>query len=172
MLDGIIGPLLVAIGTRWHNGLLSPAHEHLATDVVRRTLNWVMESGTTRVSAPALTVATLPGQTHELGAMLAAAAASSQGWRVIYLGPNLPAGDIALAAKQTNASAVAISLLHPTDDPTIAAELRDLRRALQPSTEIIAGGTAVESYAAALAAIGASRLGSIREFRAWLAARR
>ena len=74
MLDGVIGPLLLTIGTRWHAGLLSPAHEHLATNVVRRTLTWMMEKGAPLPTAPTLVVGTLAGQTHELGAMLAAAA--------------------------------------------------------------------------------------------------
>jgi DNA-binding transcriptional MerR regulator/methylmalonyl-CoA mutase cobalamin-binding subunit len=168
MLDGVIGPLLLTIGSHWHAGLLSPAHEHLATAVVRRTLTWMMENGTPPPMAPAIVVATLAGQTHELGAMLAAAAASSHGWRVVYLGANLPARDIAVAANHARATAVALSLLHPTEDPTIAGALRDLRAALPASTAIIAGGTAAASYAPALAAVGASQLGSIRELRAWL----
>ena len=102
------------------------------------------------------------------GAMLAAAAASSHGWWVIYLGANLPVSEIAIAASHTRASAVALSLLYPTDDPTIADALRGLRAALPASTEIIAGGTAAASYAPALAAVGATRFGSIRELRSWL----
>jgi methanogenic corrinoid protein MtbC1 len=170
MLDGVIGPLLLSIGSRWHAGFLSPAHEHLATAIVRRTLTWMMENGTPAPMAPAIVVATLEGQNHELGAMLAAAAASSQGWRVIYLGANLPASEIALAANHTRAIAVALSLLHPTDDSKVAGAMRDLRAALPASTAIVAGGTAAANYAPALAAVGASRLGSIRELRSWLRA--
>jgi methanogenic corrinoid protein MtbC1 len=167
-LDGVITPLLLTIGLRWHEGLLRPAHEHLATAVVRRTLAWIMENGTPAATAPSLVVATLTGQIHELGGMLTAAAASSHGWRVLYLGVNLPADDIALAANHTRASAVALSFVYPTDDPAIAGALRSLRAALPASTTIIAGGSAAPSYAAALAAIGASRFGSIGELRFWL----
>lgn len=168
MMDGVIAPLLLAIGSRWHEGQLRPAHEHLATAVVRRTLAWMMENGRPAPTAPSLVVATLTGQNHELGAMLAAAAASSHGWRVLYLGANLPADDIALAVNHSRASAVALSFLYPTDDPAIAGALRSLRSALPASTTIIAGGSAAQSYAAALAAIGASRFGSISELRSWL----
>ena len=167
-LDGVITPLLLTIGSRWHEGLLRPAHEHLATAVVRRTLAWIMENGTPAATAPSLVVATLTGQIHELGGMLTAAAATSHGWRVLYLGVDLPADDIALAANQTRASAVALSFVYPTDDPAIAGELRSLRSALPASTTIIAGGSAALNYAAALAAVGASRFGSIGELRSWL----
>jgi methanogenic corrinoid protein MtbC1 len=167
-LDGVITPLLLAIGSRWHEGLLRPAHEHLASAVVRRTLAWMMDNGTPAATAPSLVVATLTGQIHELGAMLTAAAASSHGWRVLYLGVNLPADDIALAANHTRASAVALSFVYPTDDPAIAGALRGLRSALPASTTIIAGGSAAPSYAAALTAVGASRFDSIGELRSWL----
>lgn len=168
MLDGVVAPLLLTIGSRWHQGLLRPAHEHLATAVVRRTLAWMMERGAIAATAPSLVVATLPGQTHELGAMLAATAASSHGWRVLYLGVNLPADDIALGANHTGASAVALSFVYPTDDPAIAGALRQLRASLRAGTAIIAGGSAAPNYAAALTAVGASSFGSIGELRAWL----
>jgi methanogenic corrinoid protein MtbC1 len=167
-LDGVIGPLLIDIGARWHAGRLSPAHEHLATAVIRRTLSWMMDTGTPPTMERALVVATLAGQAHELGAMLAAAAASSHGWRVVYLGANLPARDIAVAANHTRASAVALSFVHPAEDPTIADGLRELRATLLSGIAILAGGSAAANYASVLATVGASRFGSIRELRAWL----
>ena len=168
MLDGVLGPLLLTIGSRWHAGLLSPAHEHLATDVVRRTLTWMMEKGAPLPTAPTFVVGTLAGQTHELGAMLAAAAAASHGWRVVYLGANLPASEIAVVANHTRAAAVALSLVHPPDDPAIDVALRDLRAALPKGTAIIAGGTAAAGYADVLDEVGAARFASIRELRSWL----
>ena len=168
MLDGVIGPLLLTIGSRWHDGLLSPAHEHLATDAVRRTLTWMMEKGAPLPTAPTFVVGTLAGQTHELGAMLAAAAVASHGWRVVYLGANLPATEIAVVANHTRATAVALSLVHPADDPAIDGALRELRAALPKGTAIIAGGTAAARYADALDEVGAARFASIRELRSWL----
>ena len=168
MLDGVIAPLLWSIGSRWHAGTLGPAHEHLATAAIRRTLAWMMENGTPPLTAPVCVVGTLAGQTHELGAMLAAAAASSDGWRVVYLGANLPASELAVAANHTRATAVALSLVHPADDPAIDGALRELRAALPKGSAIIAGGTAAPSYVHALAAVGALRFGSIRAFRSWL----
>ena len=168
VLDGIIGPLLLTIGERWHAGLLRPAQEHVATAVIRRTLTWMMENGSLAPDAPAIAVATLAGQSIELGAMLVAAAASSHGWRVVYLGTSLPAAEIAAATEQTHASAVALSFVYPTDDPAIAGALRELHAALPANTAMLAGGGGAVNYAVALSAVGATRLGSIGEFRSWL----
>jgi MerR family transcriptional regulator, light-induced transcriptional regulator len=168
MLDGVIGPLLITIGSRWRAGMLGPAQEHLATAVLRRMLNWMMENGPLPAGSPALVVATLTGQAHELGAMLAAAAASSEGWRVVYLGSNLPPAEIAAATVRTRASAIALSFVYPADDPAIAGALRELHATAPAKTTILAGGSAAANYASELAAVGASRLGSISELRSWL----
>ena len=168
VLDGIIGPLLLTIGARWHAGLLRPAQEHVASAVIRRTLTSMMENATPAPDAPAIVVATLAGQSIELGALLVAAAASSHGWRVVYLGTSLPAAEIAAATEQTHASAIALSFVYPTDDPAIAGALRELHAALPVNTAILAGGGGAVNYAVALSAVGATRLGSIGEFRSWL----
>ena len=49
--------------------------------------------------APLVAVATPSGHLHELGALLAASHAHESGWDVLYLGPNLPAEEIAAAAR-------------------------------------------------------------------------
>jgi MerR family transcriptional regulator, light-induced transcriptional regulator len=158
LLDEVLGPLLFTIGSRWKAGLMRPAHEHLATAVIRRTLSWLIECGRSSDAAPTVVVTTLAGQTHEFGALLAAATAVSHGWGVVYLGTSL----------QTRATAVALSLVYPTDDPAIPNELRELRAALPPGTGILAGGGASPDYMAALEAVGAYRFATIREFRLWL----
>jgi methylmalonyl-CoA mutase cobalamin-binding subunit len=100
-------------------------------------------------------IATTPtGQLHEIGAALVAAAATHQGWRVTYLGASLPADEIASAAIQNQARAVALSIVHPADDPALAGELHRLRRLLPPQTALLAGGGAARAYAGDLQASG------------------
>ena len=169
MLDGVIGPLLLTIGSRWHAGLLSPAHEHLATDVVRRTLTWMMEKGAPLPTAPTFVVGTLAGQTHELGAMLAAAAAS-----------RATAGVSSISARTCRRPRSPSRRTTPAQPRSRSASFirRTIRRSparyascaqhFPKGSAIIAGGTAAPSYVHALAAVGALRFGSIRAFRSWL----
>ena len=60
--------------------------------------------------------------------MLVAAAANEMGWRVAYLGTSLPSAEIAGAAIQNNARAVALSIVFPGDDPNLPKELEGLRK--------------------------------------------
>ena len=150
MLDQVLGPLLTEIGRRWHRGDLRTVNEHLSSAVIRGTLGWMMEVAKSTSNAPRIVVATPAGQMHELGAMLAAAAIAAQGARVIYLGPNLPAAEIAMAAVQTRANAVALSIVFPDDDRALLGELAALRHALPKNVDIVVGGAAVERYHAEL----------------------
>src|SRR5690606_23739128 len=99
MVDHVLARLLHRLGDRWQEGSLSPAHEHLASAVVRRVLGWIMEQYAPASNAPPLVVATPEGEWHELGAMLAAATAAGEGWRVLYFGPSLPSAHVVRAVE-------------------------------------------------------------------------
>lgn len=154
LIDHVVTPLMIQIGDLWWADHLTPAHERLASSVVRRTLDEIrvkLQSG----DGPGLVVATPAGQHHEIGAMLAAATAAAAGWRAIYMGADLPAASIAKAAELTRARAVALSLIYPAGDAELAEEIRTLRRLLPTDVDVIVGGQAAASYRAVLEEIGA-----------------
>lgn len=143
-LDEIVSPLFAEVGIRWHSGDISPAHEHMASAVTRRVLDWVIASCDAGDSAPRILVATLPNELHEIGALLVATTAATAGWRITYLGANLPVADIAAAAEQLAANVVAVSAIYSVDVPNLQAELRELRNALSGDVELWIGGSAVD----------------------------
>ncbi len=159
-----IGPLAQEIGERWRDGLLTAAQEHFFTASVKVFLGELTRQYSTPLNAPRIIVATPLGQLHELGAVMAAASAANLGWRAIYLGPSLPAHEIAGAALRNEAGAVALSIVYPEDDPHLAQELTDLARLLPPTTRILAGGRAARGYFATLVRLGALYADSIEEF--------
>ncbi len=154
LLEKLVGPLAREIGNLWRDGTITAAHEHFASAVIRTFLVSSYKPFAFSKDMPTLIVATPAGQLHELGAVMVAAAGNDLGWRVIYLGTSLPAAEIAGAALQNEARAVALSIVYPEDDPTLEAELKSLRRFL-PATHILVGGRAADAYASSLAAIGA-----------------
>lgn len=167
VLQLLIAPLATMIGDSWRKGELTAAHEHFATDLIRLFLSRAARPFAGSENAPLLMVATPAGQIHELGALLAAASAANVGWRVTYVGPSLPAADLAGAVRQKNARALALSIVYPEDDDKLGAEL-DRLRALLPDTVIIAGGRALPGYAAALERIAAIQTSTLSEFEAVL----
>ena len=155
LLQHVFAPLAQRIGELWSEGMLRPAHEHFATAAIRSfLLNPTRQYANDDPNAT-LIVATPQGQLHELGAVMAAALAGENGWRAVYLGPSLPAAEIAGAALQNRARAVALSVVYPTDDPNVGRELQSLRRFLPNGVSILIGGQAAEQYREAIEATGA-----------------
>lgn len=138
--DEFLAPLLRDIGEGWVSGELSPAHEHIATAVVQRVLHWMLDSPPPSPDGPVAIMGTLAGEQHELGALLAAAAAALEGWRVTFLGRDLPPHDMALAARTLDASMVAVSTVHTTDPTRLEAQLDELLDGLPGAVNVFVGG--------------------------------
>src|SRR5262249_15318193 len=122
-LEKFLVQLMERVGECWRDGSMRIMHEHLASSILRTVLGSLGNRFDPDPRAPYLIVTTPPGQLHEMGALIAASTAASEGWHVIYLGPSLPAEEIAAAARQNRATAVALSILYPADDSRLNQEL-------------------------------------------------
>jgi DNA-binding transcriptional MerR regulator/methylmalonyl-CoA mutase cobalamin-binding subunit len=168
LTDEVLAPLLAEIGVQWMQGHLGPAHEHAASVVVHRILDDIVRSCAPSPDAPSIVVCTPMGQLHELGALLVAACAAAAGWRVTYLGSDLPAADIARAAERVGAAVVALSILHPASDAQLRADLDSLVDLLPPRRQVVVGGSSAASYARHLHSRGVLELESLAAFREFL----
>ena len=171
-IEQLIAPLLQKIGELWRDGTLRVIHEHMATAVTRSFLGNVRSAYDVPETAPGVVTTTPVGQLHELGALMASATASAEGWRVTYLGPNLPAEEIAAAARQNQARAVALSIVYPTDDPRLEPELQKLRRLLPGDVALLIGGRAAVNYRTTLEMLGVQLIKDMASFSAILEALR
>lgn len=168
LLQRVVAPLVKAIGDLWREGVLTAAHEHFATAALRVFLGNAASPFGSLADAPVLVVATPAGQVHELGALLVGATAADLGWRITYLGASLPAAEIAGAARQCGARAVALSLVYPEDDPRLEGELVRLREALPAEVSLLIGGRALPAYRELVLDLGAVTVDSLMELGAAL----
>lgn len=114
--DLLFGPAMQEIGTRWHDGRITIADEHRASRTVEALLEHIVarsrrpgpRRGTVIVAAPA-------GDRHSLAPLMVAAGLRADGFRVHYLGSDLPVGEIADLARREEADLVALSW--SIDDP-------------------------------------------------------
>jgi methylmalonyl-CoA mutase cobalamin-binding subunit len=96
---------------------------------------------------------------------MALVAASSGGWRTLYLGPNMPVEDIVNAVEDRRASAIALSVVYPADDPELTDQLQKLRQLLPVGIPILVGGRSTHAYASVLDEIGAIRITGLTQLR-------
>jgi DNA-binding transcriptional MerR regulator/methylmalonyl-CoA mutase cobalamin-binding subunit len=164
-LDEVVAPVLEEIGRGWRERSISIAQEHMATAVFRRVLGWLLGVYENDGAAPRLIVATPRGQTHELGALMVAVSAAAEGWAVTYLGPDLPVDDLLSAAAETDAQAVAISVVHVPDQRDIAAALSETRGGLPARVPLLLGGAAASTIELERELTGTMVIDSLAELR-------
>jgi DNA-binding transcriptional MerR regulator len=139
---GIILPLGEVIGDLWALGRLSVAAEHLASEVVVQQLKRELSSGES--AGPVLLAACLPGEHHEWGFLVTLVRLQTAGWRVQYLGADLPLKDLVDASWTLVPQIVALSAADPANVHTRLVELRRLPRLLPPGTLVVLGGQGAE----------------------------
>jgi DNA-binding transcriptional MerR regulator len=138
-LETIAVPFLHEIGARWQREELRASEEHVASAVLRNVLARAQRA-VGRSAATCLALATPTGELHELGILMAALCAQERGLRVVYLGPDLPADEIADAALRARAEVVGLGIVS-LDPGAVAQEVRALRRRLPERIELWLGGS-------------------------------
>jgi MerR family transcriptional regulator, light-induced transcriptional regulator len=165
LFAAVIEPLMHRIGALWRDGHLRIADEHLASAVVRSFVDSMRAAFPASPASPHIVVTTPSGQLHEIGALMVSSQAAREGWQVTYLGPNLPAQEIARAAQQKRVLAVGLSLVYPEDDPHLGGELVRLKRCLPKDIALLVGGRAAFGYRDLLERIGATHLPDLSTLR-------
>jgi methanogenic corrinoid protein MtbC1 len=140
LVESLVGPLMRRGGELWQAGEIDPAHEHMASVLVRAVLTRVVAALPPGEPRRRLVIATPPGERHEIGALLVATTAAATGWAVTYLGADLPAASIVRAVLAVDARAVALSAIHPADPALAIAEILEVRERLRGIIEVFAGG--------------------------------
>jgi DNA-binding transcriptional MerR regulator/methylmalonyl-CoA mutase cobalamin-binding subunit len=169
VIDRVFVPLLHEIGTRWQSGALHVAEEHAASAMVQRHLGAMLRLFAPEPAAPTAIATTPSNELHELGAAMAAVVAAMNGWRSIYLGPNLPVDEIVHAAVAAGASAVLLSCV-AVDVDALVDFVADLDVTLPGRARIVLGGAAVQSMTRVPSRVVA--VSSMAELDEWLALRR
>ena len=168
MLHKFVAPFAIEVGERWRRGELNVAHEHFATNAITVFLAAFARPYPVGSSAHHLVLAAPSGQLHELGAIIAAAAAQSHGWRATYLGSSLPVEELVGAARTLKARAIGLSIVFPPDDEALTRDLLKLPKLLPTGCAVIAGGRSVDTYTATLEEIGAIKVSALDELYAVL----
>jgi DNA-binding transcriptional MerR regulator/methylmalonyl-CoA mutase cobalamin-binding subunit len=138
----VLHPVLVEVGRRWHSGEFSISQERLLSSAVRRHLSLVLDTVNRHAHREQIVFATLPGERHEFGLLMAAVACAGRGFRVHYLGPDLPAAEIARFAREVDAGITALSVVLHERLPDLPQQLATLVAGLEPDAAVWLGGAA------------------------------
>ena len=165
LIENLIIPLMYKVGDMWLDGAIRVANEHLASAVIRSFLTNLIDQHIPAENAPIIISATPRGQDHELGALIVAVVAAAVGWKVIYLGSNLPVEEIIAVSENLEAKVVALSIVYPNDDPQLKKDLINLNKMLPSNVSLIVGGRAAKGYLDVLGEIEAVVVKNTKQLR-------
>lgn len=108
LLD-VLTPALVRIGEAWASGEATVAVEHFIVHVVRQRLMAMLAAHPGIEGQPAVLLACLPGEQHELGLMMLALFLCWAGARPFYFGANMPVDELARLGELARFDAICLS---------------------------------------------------------------
>lgn len=142
--EEVLFPALRALGEAWAEGRVSVAGEHAASAAALRWLGVQYQAAARDERAPQVLVALPPGARHELGALAHAVALRRAGLDVLYLGANLPVGDLVAAVRATEARVVVVGATMPADVAPAGQVATALERT-SPRVRLAFGGPQADS---------------------------
>src|SRR4051794_14104609 len=123
----VVLPYLHELGERWQRGEVSIAQEHFGVALVRGRLLGLAR-GWGRGLGPRALLACLPGEQHDMGLIAFGLALRARGFRITYLGGDLPIESVVSAAAAVDPAFVVLSSVSPTGFRRFARELRPLAK--------------------------------------------
>ena len=144
IFDSVISVAINRIGALWHNGSITIAHEHGASEIAQNLIDFVSDK-TPHLSSNGLTavVAGVEGEQHVLGAKFFSALLEVEGWTVHYLGSSLPSDDLVQYVVEKNVDAIVLTIVLPNNIDHAEQCLKELQKLDSPPVVLVGGGAVI-----------------------------
>jgi MerR family transcriptional regulator, light-induced transcriptional regulator len=133
-------PLIERVGKGWRSDELSIPKEHFATECIYSFLSSKWRQLNSRKEGWNILMATLPGETHNLGLAMSAVVASLSGAKIIYLGLNTPLEDIISTANDFKPKLLCLSISCGKKFIDTEDSLLKIKASLNKNVTILSGG--------------------------------
>jgi methanogenic corrinoid protein MtbC1 len=146
---GLFRPALTRVGDLWQENSISVAHEHIASAIVARLMiylyNLLMPAG--KGNKGTVLVASVVNEYHDIGAQMVSDFFEENGWKVWFMGSNVPNQEVMEFLSRNKPDILALSVAIPFN----LGACRELVQAIRscPDCEkvkIMVGGLAFSNY--------------------------
>ena len=155
----ILIPTQIDVGQAWHDGKANVAQEHLATQITLDQMNRLRSQifPSSKLGFR-VTVTTVEGEPHFIGARMVADFFLADGWDVDFLGASTPGPDLVELVRRRSVDLVAISTTSENCLPRLEWTVESLATLANPP-KILLGGTAVANSPDLAVEVGADAVG-------------
>jgi DNA-binding transcriptional MerR regulator/methylmalonyl-CoA mutase cobalamin-binding subunit len=137
--EDVLLPVMREIGDLWQD---------FASGFVREKLAAMISDIDTGVApGPEAVLAGVPGDAHELGLMACALRLAAGGWKVVYLGPNVPFDDLRRVMADRKPALLCASIVLRADARAVHGTAEQLRAMAPRETSVVLGGAGIPADA-------------------------
>ncbi|TNE89621.1 MAG: MerR family transcriptional regulator [Deltaproteobacteria bacterium] len=147
LLDELFLPVLQETGHRWEAGEVSTVQEHFVSAWCREQILAMarsLEPG--GASAPEAICATPAGEHHEFGLLGVAFRLANRGYRLLYLGADVPTDQLLALVRERRPELVAISIVLERENFDLVSYVKQIAEAAAPEGRVIVGGRAASKH--------------------------
>jgi DNA-binding transcriptional MerR regulator len=123
----VLQPALYEIGHRWARGEIGISSEHFASAFVIRKVGALFNLSQPEEGRGPIVATCLEGELHEVGLLLTCLFLSRRGFRILYLGPNLPLDDLVETIRRLRPPLVLLSASTPPAALHLAEASREIK---------------------------------------------
>lgn len=152
------------VGELWELNQISVAQEHMATSITQYAIAAIYPRLIpAEVHRGSMVVTGVAGELHQIGANLVADAMEAKGWKVRFLGTNLPHSSVLAAVSEASAQMLCISATIVANLPSVVDLIKTVRSNLgDRAPKVVLGGSAFRFATQFPGEIGAIEVGDLR----------
>jgi DNA-binding transcriptional MerR regulator len=146
--EEVLLPLMREVGELWEHREAGVAQEHFASGFVREKLAGMIAAlDTGAAPGPEAVCAGAPGEGHEFGLMACALRLAAAGWKVLYLGADVPLEETRRVVGQRRPALLCTSVVRSHETAEFATLAASLRRLAPAATAVVMGGRGIPQNA-------------------------
>ncbi|MET0463949.1 MAG: MerR family transcriptional regulator [Chitinophagaceae bacterium] len=135
----IIFPFLEKIGILWQTGHIMPAQEHFVANIIRQKLIVAIDGLPCNTEGKTCLLFLPEKEYHEMGLLFLYYLLKRQGLRVIYLGANVPIGDVASIADTMQPDLAFVHLISSFQHANLEKLVNNIETKLPAVRTVISG---------------------------------
>jgi DNA-binding transcriptional MerR regulator len=126
----VVIPYLQELGKRWERGSATVAQEHFASNILRGRLLGLTRDWDGR-GDPAVVLACVPGELHDLGLLIFGLLVARRGWRVTFLGADTPLDTVRATALDLRPAQVVLASFSAARFAACLDDVRDVAQVVR-----------------------------------------
>jgi MerR family transcriptional regulator, light-induced transcriptional regulator len=152
----VLLPAQREIGRLWHIGDVTVAEEHMVTSTTQRAMSVLAQHSTRKApNGKTMIAASVATNAHDIGIRAIADLYQMAGWRVIYLGSDVPIEDLPPMISYFEADLLILSATLDVQIPQVFATIKNIRKRCEKQIKIMVGGYAFDQAPEMAKTVGA-----------------